>query len=89
MPESPPPPWDDPADTGFLQQFGRSHETTEFYSPVPDGYERGRHKYVAVLGTVMSGLGKGIFSSSLAKLLKDKGLSVAPIKMEGYLNIDS
>ena len=37
----------------------------------------------------MSGLGKGIFSSSLAKLLQDKGLSVAPIKMEGYLNIDS
>ena len=37
----------------------------------------------------MSGLGKGIFSSSLAKLLKDKGLKVAPIKMEGYLNIDS
>ena len=37
----------------------------------------------------MSGLGKGIFSSSLAKLLKDKGLAVAPIKMEGYLNIDS
>merc|ERR1711964_903946 len=35
------------------------------------------------------GLGKGIFSSSLAKLMKDKGLSVAPIKMEGYLNIDS
>ena len=37
----------------------------------------------------MSGLGKGIFSSSLAKLLQDKGLQVAPIKMEGYLNIDS
>ena len=37
----------------------------------------------------MSGLGKGIFASSRAKLLKDKGLSVAPIKMEGYLNIDS
>jgi len=37
----------------------------------------------------MSGLGKGIFSSSVAKLLKDKGLAVAPIKMEGYLNIDS
>jgi CTP synthase len=44
---------------------------------------------VAVFGTVMSGLGKGIFSSSLAKLLKDKGLAVAPIKMEGYLNVDS
>src|ERR1700704_4464247 len=36
----------------------------------------------------MSGLGKGIFSSSLAKLLQDKGLTVAPIKMEGYYNID-
>jgi CTP synthase len=46
-------------------------------------------KFVVVLGTVMSGLGKGIFSSSLAKLIKDKGLSVAPIKLEGYLNIDS
>ncbi len=37
----------------------------------------------------MSGLGKGIFSSSLAKLIQDKGLTVAPIKLEGYLNIDS
>ena len=44
---------------------------------------------MVVVGTVMSGLGKGIFSSSLAKLVKDKGLNVAPIKMEGYLNIDS
>jgi CTP synthase len=38
---------------------------------------------------VMSGLGKGIFSSCLAKLMQDKGLKVAPIKLEGYLNIDS
>ena len=56
---------------------------------MPDGYKPGNHKYVAVLGTVMSGLGKGIFSSSMAKVLKDKGLRVAPIKLEGYLNIDS
>jgi CTP synthase len=62
---------------------------TEFYTPTPPGYERGRVKYVAVLGTVISGLGKGIFSSSLAKLLKDKGLRVSPIKLEGYLNIDA
>jgi len=73
----------------FLQQFGKSTETTEFFSPIPPGYQRGRHKYVAVFGTVMSGLGKGIFSSSLAKLIKDKGFSVAPIKLEGYLNVDS
>jgi CTP synthase len=56
---------------------------------MPPGYRTGHHKFVIVVGTVMSGLGKGIFSSSLAKLLKDKGLRVAPIKMEGYLNIDS
>ena len=70
---------------------GTANQTanTEFYSPIPEGYRRGRHKYVVVLGTVMSGLGKGILSSSVAKLLKDKGLTVAPIKMEGYLNIDS
>ncbi|MEM1166414.1 MAG: CTP synthase (glutamine hydrolyzing) [Planctomycetota bacterium] len=62
---------------------------TEFFSPIPEGYRRGYHRYVAVVGTVISGLGKGILSSSVAKLLKDKGLTVAPIKMEGYLNIDS
>ncbi len=56
---------------------------------MPDGYIRGRCKYVVIMGTVMSGLGKGIFSSSLAKLLQDKGLAVSPIKLEGYLNIDS
>ncbi len=47
----------------FLSRFGRSEDSTEFYSPIPEGYQRGRHKYVAVFGTVMSGLGKGIFSS--------------------------
>ena len=74
---------------GFLSQFGKSEESTEWHSPAPAGYQRGRTKFVVVIGTVMSGLGKGIFASSLAKLIKDKGLSVAPIKMEGYLNIDS
>lgn len=73
----------------LLVQAAEGSLTTEFYSPVPPGYRRGRTKYVAVLGTVMSGLGKGIFAASAAKLLKDKGLCVAPIKMEGYLNIDS
>src|SRR5438046_394047 len=73
----------------ILAKVGQSKEDTEFYTPMPDGYRKGHHKYVIVVGTVMSGLGKGIFSSSLAKLLQDKGLIVAPIKMEGYYNIDS
>ena len=85
-----PPSDGDAADAEFLASFGRGEGVgTEWYSPEPPGYVRGRTKYVVVIGTVMSGLGKGIFSSSLAKLLQDKGLSVAPIKMEGYLNIDS
>src|SRR5436853_4173680 len=73
----------------LLARVGQSKEDTEFYTPMPPGYRPGHHKYVIVVGTVMSGLGKGIFSSSLAKLLQDKGLRVAPIKMEGYYNIDS
>jgi CTP synthase len=73
----------------LLAKIGQSTEETEFYTPMPAGYRRGHHKYVIVVGTVMSGLGKGIFSSSLARLLQDKGLRVAPIKMEGYYNIDS
>lgn len=73
----------------LLVKAGRQSQESEFFNPMPAGYERSRHKYVAVFGTVMSGLGKGIFASSLAKLLKDKGLRIAPIKMEGYLNIDS
>ncbi len=73
----------------ILAKIGQSTEETEFYTPMPEGYRKGHHKYVVVVGTVMSGLGKGIFSSSLAKLLQDKGLKVAPIKMEGYYNIDS
>ncbi|CAN5423650.1 CTP synthase [soil metagenome] len=77
------------ANEDLLSQIGRQTEETEFYTPMPDGYRRGHTKYVIVVGTVMSGLGKGIFSSSLAKLMQDKGMKVAPIKMEGYLNIDS
>src|SRR4051794_33474449 len=73
----------------LLAKIGQSSEETEFYTPMPSGYRKGHHRYVIVVGTVMSGLGKGIFSSSLAKLLQDKGLKVAPMKMEGYLNIDS
>src|SRR3954465_6430183 len=73
----------------LLAKIGQSGDETEFYTPMPPGYRKGHHKYVVVVGTVMSGLGKGIFSSSLAKLLQNKGLKVAPIKMEGYYNVDS
>ncbi|HRY60118.1 MAG TPA: CTP synthase (glutamine hydrolyzing) [Patescibacteria group bacterium] len=72
-----------------LEQLASKTEEHEFYTPIPDGYKKGKTKFVIVTGTVMSGLGKGIFSSSLSKLLENQGLKCMPIKMEGYLNIDS
>jgi CTP synthase len=73
----------------LLQKVSDTSTESEFFSPVPAGYKKGKTRYVFVMGTVMSGLGKGIFSSCLAKLMQDKGLKVAPIKLEGYLNVDS
>jgi len=77
------------ASEDLLAGLGNASDETEFYTPMPPGYRRGQTKFVVVFGTVMSGLGKGIFASSLAKVLQDRGLSVAPIKLEGYLNRDS
>jgi len=73
----------------LLASISDTSTESEFFSPMPAGYKKGKTRYVFVMGTVMSGLGKGIFSSCLAKLMQDKGLKVAPIKLEGYLNIDS
>ncbi len=63
--------------------------TGEFYTPIPNGYKPGKTKYVIVTGSVMSGLGKGMITSSLCKLFADKGLNVEPIKLEAYLNVDA
>jgi len=45
-------------------------------------------KYVVVTGGVMSGLGKGIVSASIGKILKSYGISVRMLKIDGYLNVD-
>lgn len=62
---------------------------SEFYTPIPPGYKSGKVKYIIVGGSVMSGVGKGIFASSLAKLLKYYGLKISPIKIDGYFNQDA
>jgi len=76
-------------DKDLLASVSDISTESEFFSPVPASYKKGKTRYCFVLGTVMSGLGKGIFSSCLAKLMQDKDLKVTPIKLEGYLNIDS
>ncbi|MCX8163004.1 MAG: CTP synthase [Candidatus Micrarchaeota archaeon] len=45
-------------------------------------------KYIFILGSIMSGLGKGILSSSIGKILQSCDFSICPIKFDGYLNVD-
>src|SRR3989338_3841459 len=47
------------------------------------------HKYIFVVGGVMSGVGKGIVSSSIGCILKSKGLRVTSIKIDPYINVDA
>ena len=46
-------------------------------------------KYIFVSGGVISGIGKGIATSSIALLLKSAGFKVAPLKIDPYLNVDA
>lgn len=46
-------------------------------------------KYIFVSGGVISGLGKGISSASIAFLLQSAGFGVTLVKCENYLNIDA
>jgi CTP synthase len=48
-----------------------------------------KHKYIFVVGGVMSGVGKGIAASSIGLILESKGLKVNPIKVDPYLNVDA
>ncbi|MFM8638300.1 MAG: CTP synthase [Betaproteobacteria bacterium] len=45
-------------------------------------------KFVFVTGGVVSSLGKGIASASLAAILESRGLRVTLIKLDPYLNVD-
>jgi CTP synthase len=53
------------------------------------GMKKKNHKYIFVVGGVMSGVGKGIASSSIGKILQSKGFKVNPIKVDPYLNVDA
>ncbi|HKZ42873.1 MAG TPA: CTP synthase (glutamine hydrolyzing), partial [Candidatus Hodarchaeales archaeon] len=64
-------------------------DDSEFLNFFPDGYVKGRHRFIFVTGGVYSSIGKGIFAGSLAHLLQTFHYNVTCIKMEGYLNIDS
>ncbi len=46
-------------------------------------------RYIFVTGGVLSGLGKGITTASIGKVLQSKGFTVTAIKIDPYINIDA
>lgn len=46
-------------------------------------------KYILITGGVISGIGKGVISSSIGALLKDSGFNVTAIKIDPYINLDA
>ena len=46
-------------------------------------------KYIVVTGGVISGVGKGVATASLGKILKEYGFSVSAIKIDPYINCDA
>ena len=46
-------------------------------------------KYIFIVGGVMSGVGKGITTASVGKVLQSKGFSVTAMKIDPYINIDA
>ncbi|MFO7593352.1 MAG: CTP synthase [Pseudomonadota bacterium] len=45
-------------------------------------------KYIFITGGVVSSLGKGIASASLAAILEARGLSITMLKLDPYINVD-
>ena len=52
----------------------------------PNGKKR---KFIFVIGGVMSGVGKGIASASIGRILEGRGFKVTAIKIDPYLNVDA
>jgi CTP synthase len=70
--------------------LAKKSDTSEFYNNVPKGYQQGKTKYIIITGSVISGVGKGTFTSALGNLLSlYHGFRVAPVKFDGYINVDA
>jgi len=46
-------------------------------------------RYIFVVGGVMSGIGKGVATASIGRILKSKGFKVTAIKIDPYINVDA
>src|SRR5687768_14155294 len=45
-------------------------------------------KFIFITGGVVSALGKGLTSASIAALMENRGLQVAMLKLDPYINVD-
>ena len=48
-----------------------------------------KHRFIFVVGGVMSGVGKGTSTASLGLILRSKGYTVTAIKIDPYVNVDA
>ncbi|PIV52058.1 CTP synthase [Candidatus Falkowbacteria bacterium CG_4_10_14_0_2_um_filter_36_22] len=46
-------------------------------------------RFIFVIGGVMSGVGKGVTTASIARILSSKGYNVSAIKIDPYINVDA
>ncbi|KPK67498.1 hypothetical protein AMJ82_10530, partial [candidate division TA06 bacterium SM23_40] len=46
-------------------------------------------KYIVVTGGVMSGVGKGLATASIAKILQQYGFRTTAVKIDPYINYDA
>jgi CTP synthase len=46
-------------------------------------------KYIFVCGGVMSGIGKGVTTASIGRILKSRGFRVTAVKIDCYINVDA
>jgi len=46
-------------------------------------------RYIFVAGGVMSGIGKGVTTASIGKILQSKGFKVTAVKIDPYINVDA
>lgn len=51
--------------------------------------QKGNTKYIFVVGGVMSGVGKGITTSSIGTILQARGFNVTAMKIDPYINVDA
>jgi CTP synthase len=53
------------------------------------GRSKGLTKYIFITGGVLSGLGKGLVTCSIGKMLEVRGYNITAIKCDPYLNVDA